>query len=50
MFTLKDYAEGAAKAENAQDLDAYQNHPEHLKTGDFIVKVRIDRRVVDYEV
>ncbi len=40
------YAEFAS----AQDLDAYQVHPEHLKVGDFIDKVRIDRRVVDYEV
>jgi tRNA(His) 5'-end guanylyltransferase len=33
-----------------QDLDAYQVHPEHLKIGDFIGRVRIDRHVVDYEV
>ena len=36
--------------DNIQDLNAYQNHPEHLKVGDFISKVRLDRRVVDYEV
>ena len=94
VWTLKDYAEGATKKENARkakrlleglkdkikeirtieiginlngtpaaydivlysefdnahDLDAYQNHPEHLIVGDFISKVRLDRRVVDYEV
>lgn len=94
MWTLKEYAEGADKKENAlkakqlleglkdkireirtievginindtqaaydivlysefdnlHDLDAYQNHPEHLIVGDFIGKVRTDRRVVDYEV
>jgi tRNA(His) 5'-end guanylyltransferase len=33
-----------------EDLDAYQNHPEHLIAGEFIGKVRKDRRVVDYEV
>lgn len=33
-----------------EDLKAYQNHPEHLKVGDFIGKVRLERKVVDYEV
>jgi hypothetical protein len=94
MFTLKDFAAGASRAENArkikslleglktrikeirslevgininhspdsydivlysefanaQDLAIYQNHPEHLKAGEFIGKVRIDRKVVDYQV
>jgi hypothetical protein len=36
--------------DNVQDLETYQNHPEHLIVGDFISKVRLDRRVVDYEV
>jgi hypothetical protein len=31
-----------------RDLEAYLNHPEHLKVGDFISKVRLDRTVVDY--
>jgi hypothetical protein len=35
---------------NRQDLDAYQQHPEHAKAGDFIGKIRQDRKVVDYEV
>jgi tRNA(His) 5'-end guanylyltransferase len=34
---------------NAQDLAAYQAHPEHHKAGDFVGKVQTDRRVVDYE-
>jgi tRNA(His) 5'-end guanylyltransferase len=34
---------------STQDLDAYQNHPEHIKAGEFVGKVRLDRRVVDYE-
>ncbi len=36
--------------DNVEDLKAYQNHPEHLKVGDFIGKVRLERKVVDYEV
>ena len=35
---------------STEDLDAYQNHPEHLRVGDFIGKVRLERKVVDYEV
>lgn len=30
-------------------LDAYQNHPEHLKIVDFVGEIRTDRAVVDYE-
>ena len=36
--------------ESAEDLKIYQNHPEHLRVGDFIGKVRLERRVVDYEI
>jgi hypothetical protein len=39
-----------AEFDSLKDLDAYRNHPEHLIAGDFISKVRKDRRVVDYEV
>jgi hypothetical protein len=93
MWKLKDFAEGAKKNENAQnikvqleglknkikevrsmevginindsadsydiamfsdfasleDLKRYQNHPEHVKVGDFIIKLRLDRKVVDYQ-
>jgi hypothetical protein len=31
------------------DLKVYQNNPEHLRVGDFIGKVRLERKVVDYE-
>lgn len=34
---------------SAADLDAYQNHPEHLKVGEFIRSVVAERAVVDFE-
>jgi len=34
----------------SEDLKIYQNHPEHLKVGDFVSKVRLERKVVDFEV
>ena len=34
---------------NLLDLQAYQEHPEHIKVGDFILRVREARAVVDYE-
>ncbi len=33
-----------------EDLDTYQKHPEHVRVGDYIGKVRNLRAVVDYEV
>ena len=33
--------------ENLEDLNLYQNHPDHLKVGEFINKVK---EVTDYEV
>ncbi len=33
-----------------QDLDIYQEHPEHKKVAAFIGKVRTDRAVADYEM
>ena len=30
-------------------LEAYKNHPEHLKVADFVASVKLDRAVVDYE-
>jgi len=36
--------------DSKQDLDIYQQHPEHLKIGEFIAKIRTGRVVVDYEV
>jgi len=35
--------------EDRRGLDAYQNHPEHLKIVDFVGEIRTDRAVVDYE-
>lgn len=35
--------------ENMEDLNIYQNHPEHIKVSDFVGKVRDARVVVDYE-
>jgi len=33
-----------------EDLNIYQEHPEHKKVGAYIVKVKTDRVCVDYEV
>lgn len=38
-----------AEFENLQDLDVYINHPEHVKVGSFLSKVRIDRAAIDFE-
>ncbi len=32
-----------------EELDIYAKHPEHLKVGEFVGKVRKDRVAVDYE-
>jgi hypothetical protein len=32
------------------DLKAYQVHPEHIKVAEFVKKIRLDRKVVDYEI
>lgn len=37
-----------AKCTNEENLHAYAAHPEHRKVVDFIQKVVIERRVVDY--
>ena len=31
-----------------RDLENYQKHPEHIKAAEFIGKVRLERKVVDY--
>mgnify|MGYP003553964412 CR=1 FL=1 len=33
-----------------EELDIYAKHPEHVKVGEFVGKVRKDRVAVDYEV
>ncbi len=35
---------------SGEDLEIYQNHPEHLKVAEFIAKVRVSRVVCDYKV
>ncbi|MFV3013391.1 Dabb family protein [Clostridium botulinum] len=34
---------------NLEDLNLYQNHPDHVKVREFINKVKEDRIVTDYE-
>ena len=34
---------------NLDDLKTYVAHPEHVKVGEFIVKVRTARAAIDYE-
>lgn len=36
--------------QSIEDLNYYQNHPLHLEVADFILKVREERFVFDYEV
>lgn len=35
--------------ESVEDLNIYQNHPEHIKVAEFVGKVKDQRVVVDYE-
>jgi len=36
--------------ENRKDLDVYQKHVEHVKVKDYIQKIRLEKKVVDYEI
>ena len=36
--------------DSREDLEAYQVHPAHIETREFIRSVREDHRVVDYEI
>ncbi|MGH7909816.1 MAG: Dabb family protein [Thermodesulfobacteriota bacterium] len=36
--------------DSMDDLEAYQRHPEHMKIVDFVNEIRLERRVVDYQV
>lgn len=36
--------------DSLEDLKIYAEHPEHLKVGDFIAKIRIGRAAIDYEM
>lgn len=35
--------------DSLEDLKIYASHPAHLKVGEFIAKVRIERAAIDYE-
>ena len=39
-----------AEFETMEDLNKYKTHPEHKKVGDFVSKVRLERKAFDYEV
>ena len=39
-----------AQFENLAGLDAYIHHPEHVKVGAFLTKVRTGRVAIDYEL
>ena len=36
--------------DSADDLEIYQNHPEHKKVGEYIAKVKTSRVVCDYSM
>ncbi len=33
-----------------EDLEIYQNHPDHVKVAELVSQIRTERRVVDYNV
>jgi hypothetical protein len=39
-----------AEFDSIEDLKVYQNHPDHIKVGEFVGKVRLERKDIDYEV
>ena len=47
-ISFKEYA-SISEFKKLEDLNIYANHPEHLKVGEFVGKVREDRKAVDYE-
>lgn len=52
-FNTSDMAYDAvliSEFENAQKLEEYKKHPEHVKVSEFVAKVRVGRAVVDYQV
>ena len=36
--------------ETVEDLNKYKTHAEHKKVGDFVSKVRLERKAIDFEV
>lgn len=39
-----------AEFETPEDLNKYKTHPEQKKVGDFVSKVRLERKAIDYRV
>jgi hypothetical protein len=39
-----------AEFETPEDLNHYKTHPEHKKVGDFVTKVRLERKAIDYQI
>lgn len=35
--------------ETIEDLNRFKTHPEHKKVGDFVTKVRLERKSIDYQ-
>ena len=35
--------------DTVEDLNKYKTHPEQKKAGSFVTKVRLERKVIDYE-
>ncbi len=35
--------------DNIDDLNKYMNHPEHLKVGEYLSKVRVSRAAIDFQ-
>ena len=36
--------------DSVEDMNKYKTHPEHKKVGDFVSKVRSERKAIDFEV
>ena len=36
--------------ETLEDMNKYKTHPEHKKVGDFVTKVRLERKAIDYQI
>jgi hypothetical protein len=39
-----------AEFDTVEDLNRYKTHAEHKKVGDFISKVRLERKAIDYQI
>ena len=35
--------------DSVEDLNKYKTHPEQKKAGDFVTRVRLERKAIDYE-